>query len=168
MFVPQTTNIVSATSLFSNNVGVSYHRLSTSGLSGHTTSEDVSATAYLGASDVFVQASSTIGGNADFGSNHGIDAASLGYRFKNVSNSIDVVVAVSSNDTVRVAAYREIGNGFAVAAQVSYNSDETQYGLGLSYKFTKEISLDANYVHVSRDGFAGKANDLSAGLRYSF
>lgn len=161
------TNIVSAPSLFSNNVGVSYHRLSVTGVAGRLTSEDVSATAYLGASSVFVQASSTVGGNSPY-YNHGIDAVSLGYVFRNLTNSVDVAVAVSANDTLRVAAYRSLGAGFAAAAQVAYNPDETQYGLGVTYKVTSQVSFEANYVHLTLTTFDIHSNDLSVGLRYAF
>lgn len=154
---------VSASSLFSNNVGLSYHRQSFTGSSGHLTSYDVSATAFIGASDFLVQASSTVGG--DLGT--GQDSASLGYRFKNVGNVADVVLAVSSGDTYRIAAGRDIGNGFFFAVQASTAEREDQYGASLSYKVTKEISVDVNYVHATRD-FGSSSNDLSAGIRYSF
>lgn len=166
---PSVTNVVSATSLFENNVGGSYHRNYALGTTtGSKVSKDVSATAYLADSDVFIQASSTIGGDASFfSSGNGKSVANLGYRFRNVRGVADIAVTVGSLDTLRVAAFRELGNGFAVAAVASTSTDDSQYGLSVRYKFNKNYSLDLNYMRITSDSL-GKSNDLAAGLRYSF
>ena len=59
-------------SLFASNVEVSYVQQSTDGISGHLNGWELSATAYLGSSDVFVNAQTSVGG--DLG--NGADAAS--------------------------------------------------------------------------------------------
>ena len=69
-------------SLFGNNVEVSYVQLSTNGVAGHQNGWDVSATAYLGSSDIFVNALTSVGGDLGNGS----DQVSLGYRIKNVAS----------------------------------------------------------------------------------
>ena len=50
-------------SLFASNVEVSYVQQSTDGISGHLNGWELSATAYLGSSDVFVNAQTSVGGD---------------------------------------------------------------------------------------------------------
>lgn len=166
---PSVTNVVSATSLFDNNVGGSYHRNYALGTTtGSKVSKDVSATAYLAGSDVFTQASSTVGGDAGFLSpGNGKSVANLGYRFKNVRGVADVAFTVGSHDTLRVAAFREVGSGFAVAAVASTSQVDVQYGLSVRYKIDAHYSVDLNYTRIVSDSL-GKSNDLAAGLRYGF
>ena len=92
-------------SLFASNVEVSYVQQSTDGISGHLNGWELSATAYLGSSDVFVNAQTSVGG--DLG--NGADAASLGYRFKNVGAIADVALTVGSDETYGIALHRALG-----------------------------------------------------------
>jgi hypothetical protein len=150
-------------SLFGNNVEVSYVQLSTNGVSGHQNGWDLSATAYLGKSDLFVNALSSVGG--DLG--NGKDTASLGYRFKNVASLADVAVTVGSDESYGLALHRALGAGFG--AWVSYDRvfDGHDVNFALSKTIISNISADLGYTLVRRDG-QPNASAWSLGVRYKF
>lgn len=150
-------------SLFGSNVEVSYVQLSTSGVAGHQNGWDVSATAYLGKSDVFVNALTSVGG--DLG--NGADEVSLGYRIKNVASLADVAVTVGSNETYGVALHRALGNGFGAWASYERVSNGHDVNLAVSKMLTHDVSADLGYSIIRRDGQAN-AHAWSLGVRYKF
>jgi opacity protein-like surface antigen len=150
-------------SLFGNNVELSYVQLSTSGVSGHQNGWDLSATAYLGKSDFFVNALTTVG--SDLG--NGADTASLGYRFKNVASLADVAVTVGSNETYGVALHRALGSGFGAWASYEHVSNGHNVTAAVSKMLTHDLSLDLGYMWVSRDASAS-SHAWTLGARYKF
>jgi hypothetical protein len=150
-------------SLFSNNVELSYVQLSTSGVSGHQNGWDVSATAYLGASDFFVNGLTSVGGDLGNGS----DAASLGYRFKNVASLADVALTVGSNETYGISLHRALGAGFGAWASYERVSNGHNVVAAVSKSLTHDLSLDLGYSWVSRDAQAS-SHILGLGLRRKF
>ena len=150
-------------SLFGNNVEVSYVQLSTSGVSGHQNGWDVSATAYLGASDFFVNGLTSVGGDLGNGS----DAASLGYRFKNVASLADVALTVGSNETYGISLHRALGAGFGAWASYERVSNGHNVVAAVSKMLTHDLSLDLGYSWVSRDAQAN-SHLLGLGLRRKF
>jgi len=150
-------------SLFGNNVEVSYVQQSTDGVSGHKNGWEVSATAYLGKSDVFVNAQTTVG--SDLG--NGADAASLGYRFKNVASIADVALTVGSNESYGLALHRALGAGFGAWASYDRVANGHDVTLVLSKMIVSNVSADLGYSWISRDG-AADANQWSLGVRYKF
>jgi len=150
-------------SLFGNNVEVGYVQQSTSGVSGHKNGWELSATAYLGSSDLFVNAQTTVG--SDLG--NGSDAASLGYRFKNVASLADVALSVGSNETYGIALHRAIGSGFGAWASYERNATGHEVSAVVSKSLTHDVSLDLGYSWISRDNLADQ-NQWSLGVRYKF
>jgi hypothetical protein len=150
-------------SLFSSNLEVGYSQVSTDGVAGHLDSWNISATAYLGQSDFFVNAQTTVGG--DFG--NGADEVSLGYRLKNVGNLADVALAVGSNETYGVALHRALGAGFGAWAGYQHRADGHDVAVTLSKSLTRNISVDLSYVWRTNDVAADQ--DLwNLGVRYKF
>ncbi|MEY4307461.1 MAG: hypothetical protein RJA95_829 [Verrucomicrobiota bacterium] len=150
-------------SLFGNNVEVSYVQLSTNGVSGHQNGWDLSATAYLGKSDLFVNALTSVGG--DLG--NGADTASLGYRFKNVASLADVAVTVGSDESYGLALHRALGAGFGAWASYERVSNGHDVNFAVSKMIVSNISADLGYTLVRRDGQAN-ASAWSLGVRYKF
>ena len=150
-------------SLFGNNVELSYVQLYTSGVSGHQNGWDLSATAYHGKSDFFVNALTTVG--SDLG--NGADTASLGYRFKNVASLADVAVTVGSNETYGVALHRALGSGFGAWASYEHVSNGHNVTAAVSKMLTHDLSLDLGYMWVSRDASAS-SHAWTLGARYKF
>jgi hypothetical protein len=149
-----------------NSVSATYSRISTSGVSGHTTDYTISAQALIGSSNFVVAGASSIGGTEG---NRGTDSASLGYLFKNVGGIADATVFVASNDTVGVLVRKDIGNNFEVSAFYARDNgnSENNYGISVGYTLNKVYSLDLGYAHNSSNAAASQ-NVLSAGLRYNF
>jgi opacity protein-like surface antigen len=150
-------------SLFANNVELSYVQESTSGVSGHQNGWDLSATAYLGKSDFFVNALTSVGGDLGNGS----DTASLGYRFKNVASLADVAVTVGSNESYGVALHRALGAGFGAWASYDRVSNGHDVNATVSKSLTHDLSADLGYTWVSRNGQAS-SHAWSLGVRYKF
>jgi opacity protein-like surface antigen len=150
-------------SLFANNVEVSYVQQSTDGVAGHLNGWGVSATAYLGKSDLFVNAQSTLGG--DLG--NGADAASLGYRFKNVASLADVAVTIGSDETYGLALHRALGAGFGAWASYERNASGHDINVAVSKMLTHDVSLDLGYSWITRDAAADQG-EWSLGVRYKF
>lgn len=149
--------------LFANNIGVNYVQQSTDGVSGHLDGWGVSATTYLGASDAFVNAQTTVG--SDLG--NGDDAVSLGYRFKNVATLADVALTVGSNETYGVALHRALGAGFGAWASYEHNAQGHDVSLVLSKSVTRAVSVDLGYAWINIDGAADR-DEWSLGVRYKF
>jgi hypothetical protein len=160
---PATVTGPAPSSLFGNNVELSYAQQSTSGVSGHLNGWQVSATAYLGKSDLFINGLTTVGG--DLG--NGADAVSLGYRFKNVAAQIDVALTVGSDETYGLALHRALGGGYGAWASYVSNVAGHEVNLTLSKMLTHEISLDLGHTWISRDILANQ-NQWSLGVRYKF
>ncbi len=150
-------------SLFSNNVELSYLQQSTTGVSGHNNGWDLSATAYLGKSDFFVNALTSVGG--DLG--NGADTASLGYRVKNVASLADVAVTVGSNESYGLALHRALGAGFGAWASYDRVANGHNVNAAVSKMLTHDVSLDLGYTWVSRDASAS-SHVWSLGARYKF
>jgi hypothetical protein len=150
-------------SLFGNNVEVSYVQQSTSGVAGHVNGWGLSATAYLGKSDAFVNAWSTVGGDLGNGS----DTASLGYRFKNVASLADVAVTIGSDESYGLALHRALGSGFGAWASYERVSDGHDVNFAISKMIVSNISADLGYTLIRRDGSAN-ASQWSLGVRYKF
>ena len=150
-------------SLFGSNVEVSYVQQSTDGTAGHLNGWGVSATAYLGSSDLFVNAQSTLGG--DLG--NGADDVSLGYRFKNVGSIADVALTVGSNETYGIALHRALGAGFGAWASYENNAAGHEVSVAVSKMLTHSVSVDLGYSWISRDALADQ-NQWSLGVRYKF
>ena len=150
-------------SLFSSNVEVSYVQQSTDGVSGHLNGWELSATAYLGKSDVFVNAQTSVGG--DLG--NGADAASLGYRIKNVASLADVALTVGSDETYGIALHRALGSGFGAWVSYENNAAGHDVSVALSKSLASNVSLDLGYSWISRDALADQ-NQWSLGVRYKF
>lgn len=150
--------------LFASNVEVSYLQLSTDGVSGHLNGWNISGTAYLGKSDVFVNAQTTVGG--DLG--NGADEVALGYRFKNVASLADVALTVGSNENYGIALHRALGAGFgAWASYQSRTSSTHDVTVALSKMLTHDVSLDVAYIWRTNDGAADQ-NIWSLGVRRKF
>lgn len=150
-------------SLFANNVELSYAQLSTDGTAGHVSGWGLSATAYLGSSDVFINGITTVGG--DLG--NGADVASLGYRFKNVAASVDVAVTVGSDESYGLALHRALGNGFGAWASYGRRADGHDMVVALSKSLTRDISLDLSYAWRNNDAAADQ-NVWALGIRQKF
>lgn len=150
-------------SLFGNNVELSYVQQSTTGVSGHQNGWEVSATAYLGKSDVFVNAQTTVG--SDLG--NGADAASLGYRFKNVASIADVALTLGSDETYGIALHRALGSGFGAWASYERNANGHDVTVAVSKMLTHDVSADLGYTWSSRDALANQSQ-WSLGVRYKF
>lgn len=150
-------------SLFASNVEVSYLQQSTDGVAGHLNGWELSATAYLGSSDLFVNAQTSVGG--DLG--NGADAVSLGYRFKNVGAIADVALTVGSDEAYGLALHRALGGGFGAWASYERLADGDDVTLVLSKSIVRNVSVDLGYAWVNRDG-AADANQWSLGVRYKF
>ena len=150
-------------SLFASNVEVSYVQQSTDGVAGHLNGWELSATAYLGSSDVFVNAQTSVGG--DLG--NGADAASLGYRFKNVGAIADVALTVGSDETYGIALHRALGGGFGAWASYENNAAGHDVSVVLSKSLTSNISADLGYSWINLDGAADQ-NQWSLGVRFKF
>ena len=153
----------SPASLFGNNVELSYVQLSTNGVSGHQNGWDLSATAYLGKSDFFVNALTTIG--SDLG--NGSDEVSLGYRLKNVASIADVAVTVGSNETYGIALHRALGAGFGAWASYERVANGHDVTLAVSKMLTHDVSADLGYTAINRDGQAN-SHAWTLGARYKF
>ena len=150
-------------SLFASNVEVSYVQQSTDAVAGHLNGWELSATAYLGTSDAFVNAQTTVGG--DLG--NGADAVSLGYRFKNVASIADVALTVGSDESYGLALHRALGGGFGAWASYENNASGHDVSVVLSKSITSNISADLGYSWISRDALADQ-NQWSLGLRFKF
>ena len=150
-------------SLFASNVEVSYVQQSTDGTAGHLNGWELSATAYLGSSDLFVNAQTSVGG--DLG--NGADDVSLGYRIKNVASLADVALTVGSDETYGIALHRALGGGFGAWASYEKNAAGHDVSVVLSKSLTSNISADLGYSWISRDG-AADANQWSLGVRFKF
>jgi hypothetical protein len=150
-------------SLFASNVEVSYVQQSTDGTAGHLNGWELSATAYLGSSDVFVNAQTSVGG--DLG--NGADAASLGYRFKNVASIADVALTAGSNETYGIALHRALGGGFGAWASYENNAAGHDVSVVLSKMIVSNVSADLGYSWINLDG-AADANQWSLGVRFKF
>jgi hypothetical protein len=150
-------------SLFGSNVEVSYVQLSTNGVAGHQNGWDVSATAYLGKSDFFVNALTSVGGDLGNGS----DEVSLGYRLKNVGSIADVAVTVGSNESYGLALHRALGAGFGAWASYDRVANGHDVTLAVSKMLTHDVSADLGYTAINRDGQAN-SHAWSLGVRYKF
>jgi opacity protein-like surface antigen len=150
-------------SLFGNNVEVSYVQQSTDGVAGHLNGWELSATAYLGKSDAFLNAQTSVGG--DLG--NGADAVSLGYRFKNVASIADVALTVGSDEAYGLALHRALGAGFGAWASYERVSNGHDVTVVLSKMIVSNVSADLGYSWIVRDGSAD-ANQWSLGVRYKF
>ena len=136
---------------------------STSGVAGPLNGWNVSATAYLGQSDLFVNAQTSVGG--DLG--NGADEVSLGYRLKNVASLADVAVTVGSNESYGIALHRAIGGGFGAWASYERVSNGHDVNATISKMLTHDVSLDLGYSWISRDASAN-SHVWSLGVRYKF
>ena len=150
-------------SLFASNVEVGYVQQSTDGVSGHLNGWEMSATAYLGSSDLFVNAQTSVGG--DLG--NGADDVSLGYRIKNVASLADVALTVGSDETYGIALHRSLGAGFGAWASYENNAAGHEVSVALSKSLASNVSLDLGYSWISRDALADQ-NQWSLGVRYKF
>ena len=150
-------------SLFGNNLEVSYVQQSTDGVAGHLNGWELSATAYLGKSDAFVNAQTSVGG--DLG--NGADEVSLGYRFKNVGSIADVALTVGSDESYGLALHRALGAGFGAWASYERVANGHDVNLAVSKMLTHDVSADLGYTAISRDGQAN-AHAWSLGVRYKF
>ena len=150
-------------SLFASNVELSYGQLSTSGVAGHKDAWAVSATAYLGKSDFFVNGLTSVGG--DLG--NGADTASLGYRIKNVGSFADVALTVGSSETYGLALHRALGSGFGAWASYERVSNGHNVVAAVSKMLTHDLSLDLGYSWISRDAQAS-SHIWGLGLRRKF
>ena len=150
-------------SLFGNNVEVSYVQQSTDGVSGHKNGWELSATAYLGKSDAFLNAQTSVGGDLGNGS----DDVSLGYRFKNVASVADVALTVGSDESYGLALHRALGAGFGAWASYDRVANGHDVTVVLSKMIVSNVSADLGYSWISRDG-AADANQWSLGVRYKF
>ena len=150
-------------SLFASNVEVSYVQQSTDGITGHLNGWELSATAYLGKSDAFVNAQTSVGG--DLG--NGADAVSLGYRFKNVASIADVALSVGSDESYGLALHRALGGGFGAWASYERLANGHDVTVVLSKMIVSNVSADLGYSWINRDG-AADANQWSLGVRYKF
>ena len=163
--VPAASTVTAAapSSLFANNVELSYVQLSTSGVSGHLDGWKLSATSYLGKSDVFLSGLTTLGGDLGNGTN----AVALGYRFKNVASLADVALTVGSDETYGIALHRALGAGFGAWASYVRNSAGHEVNATVSKMLTHDISLDLGYTWITLDGTEGQ-DQWSLGVRYKF
>lgn len=150
-------------SLFASNVEVSYVQQSTDGVAGHLNGWNVSATAYLGQSDLFVNAQTSVGG--DLG--NGADEVSLGYRLKNVASLADVALTLGSDESYGIALHRALGGGFGAWASYERVSNGHDVSLVLSKSIVSNVSADLGYTWIVRDGLAD-SNQWSLGVRYKF
>ncbi len=150
-------------SLFGNNVEVSYLQQSTDGVSGHLNGWELSATAYLGKSDAFLNAQTSVGGDLGNGS----DDVSLGYRFKNVASLADVALTVGSDESYGLALHRALGSGFGAWASYDRVANGHDVTVVLSKMIVSNVSADLGYSWIARDGSAD-ANQWSLGVRYKF
>ena len=150
-------------SLFGNNVEVSYVQQSTDAVAGHLNGWELSATAYLGKSDLFVNAQTSVGGDLGNGS----DEVSLGYRIKNVASLADVALTIGSDETYGIALHRAIGGGFGAWASYEKNAAGHDVSVAVSKMLTHDVSLDLGYSWISRDALADQ-NQWSLGVRYKF
>ena len=150
-------------SLFGNNVEVSYVQQSTDGVAGHLNGWELSATAYLGKSDAFLNAQTSVGG--DLG--NGADEVALGYRFKNVASLADVALTVGSDESYGLALHRALGAGFGAWASYDRVANGHDVTGVLSKMIVSNGSADLGYSWISRDG-AADANQWSLGVRYKF
>ena len=150
-------------SLFGNNVEVSYVQQSTDGVAGHLNGWELSATAYLGKSDAFLNAQTSVGG--DLG--NGADEVSLGYRFKNVASLADVALTVGSDESYGLALHRALGAGFGAWASYDRVANGHDVTVVLSKMIVSNISADLGYTWSVRDASAD-VNQWSLGVRYKF
>ena len=150
-------------SLFASNVEVSYVQQSTDAVAGHLNGWELSATAYLGKSDAFVNAQTSVGG--DLG--NGADAVSLGYRVQTVASIADVALPVGSDESYGLALHRALGGGFGAWASYENNASGHDVSVILSKSLASNISLDLGYSWISRDALADQ-NQWSLGLRFKF
>ena len=150
-------------SLFASNVEVSYVQQSTDGVAGHLNGWELSATAYLGKSDAFVNAQTSVGG--DLG--NGADEVSLGYRLKNVASLADVALTVGSDESYGLALHRALGAGFGAWASYERLANGHDVTVVLSKSIVSNVSADLGYSWIVRDG-AADANQWSLGVRYKF
>lgn len=150
-------------SLFASNAEVSYVRQSTDGVSGHLNGWELSATGYLGNSDVFVNAQTSVGG--DLG--NGADEVSLGYRFKNVVSLADVALTVGSDESYGIALHRALGAGFGAWASYEHVANGHDVTVVLSKAIVSNVSADLGYSWISRDGVADSSQWV-LGVRYKF
>lgn len=154
---------VSPSSLFASNFEVSYVRQSFDGVSGHLGGWQVSATAYLGKTDFFVNGLTTVGGDRG----NGIDSAYLGYRIKNVASIADVALTLGSNETYGLALHRALGAGFGAWASYVRNAEGHDVSIVLSKMLTHDVSLDLGYAWINRDSYVD-SKQWSLGARYKF
>lgn len=122
----------------------------------------VSGSAFIGNSNVVVQASTTIGGDLGNGS----DVVSLGYVFKNVGGFADATVSVGSNENYSLVLRKDLGGNLEGQVQYARVSGENDYGVQLAYNFTKSVAVGVGYNWIKVAGVS--ANTWTAGLRYSF
>jgi opacity protein-like surface antigen len=160
---PSTVTASAPSSLFANNVELGYVQQSTSGVSGHLDGWRVSATTYIGKTDVFVNGLTTLGGDLGNGS----DAVSLGYRFKNVASLVDVALTIGSDETYGIALHRALGGGFGAWASYVRNFAGHEVNATVSKMLTHDISLDLGYTWITLDGTNGQ-DQWSLGVRYKF
>ena len=140
--------------------GLNYNRVGL-GYNTDTKGYSLSATAVLGSSNVWVGASSTIGGN---GTVNGTDSIAIGYLFANVYAGIDATVSVASNEAYGLGLRKALGNNFEAAASFGRNSaDNNVWGAELAYNVSKQIQLA---VGVSDGQGAASTSDIT--VRYNF
>jgi hypothetical protein len=134
--------VVAPSTQFANNVSLTYSQESTSGVSGHQNGWSVSATAYLGSSDLFIQGATTVGGDLS----NGQDLVQLGYRFKNVGGIADAALAIGSDERYTLSLHRALGAGFGAWVTYVRQHNDDQYGLTISKMLTHDYSLDLGYT----------------------
>ena len=144
--------------------GLSYNRVGVNYVTNGTDHPySVSASAFIGGSNVLVS------GSADLTS-AGDDSASIGYVFKGVAAGIDATVSASSNDTYGINLRRSLGevlSGLEVA--VGYSSStgsdkKDSWTYELAYNITKQYSL----AYSIKDPAGSGKSDNNVTLRYNF
>ena len=153
---------VAPSTLFANNVSLTYAQVSTSGIAGHKNEWSASATAYLGTTEAFVQAATNIGG--DLG--NGGDLIQVGYRFKNVAGIADAALAIGSNERYTVALHRALGAGFGAWISYVREHDDNQLGFTVSKMLTHDYSVDLSYARAEVSTF--KSDIWALGVRRKF
>ena len=153
---------VAPSTLFANNVSLTYAQVSTSGVAGHMNEWSASATAYLGTTEAFVQAATNVGGDLGNGS----DLIQAGYRFKNVAGIADAALAIGSNERYTVALHRALGAGFGAWFSYVREHDDNQLGFTVSKMLTHDYSLDLSYARAEVSTF--KSDIWALGVRRKF
>ena len=141
--------------------GLNYNRVGL-GYNTDTKGYTLSATALLGASNFWVGASSTIGGNDTV---NGTDSVVVGYLFANVYAGIDATVSVGSNEAYGLGLRKALGiYNLEAAANFGRNSsDNNVWGAELAYNVSKQIQLAVGYSDEQ-----GQASTSNVTVRYNF